>query len=58
MVATLTKTLKLSVGDRAKKQAFADKYGEILELFSPNVRVHLLSMLSYNVPARQISIEN
>lgn len=52
MIATLAKTLKLSVKDRAKKQAFADKFGDILELFSPHVCIHLLAMLSYNVPAR------
>ena len=41
--------------ERAKKQAFADKYGDMLELFSPHVRVHLLAMISYNVPARSQS---
>ena len=45
--------------EREKKQAFADKYGDILELFSPHVRVHLLTMISYNVPARyQVTIKD
>ena len=54
LIASLAKTLKYMKGsvERAKKQAFADKYGDILELFSPHVRVHLLAMISYNVPAR------
>ena len=54
LIASLAKTLKYMKGsvERAKKQAFADKYGDMLELFSPHVRVHLLAMISYNVPAR------
>ena len=54
LIASLAKTLKYMKGsvEREKKQAFADKYGDILELFSPHVRVHLLAMISYNVPAR------
>ena len=47
----MAKVLKLS-GDKAKKQSVADKYGDLLALFSPKARVHLLSMISYGVPAR------
>ena len=54
LIGSLAKTLKYLKGsvEREKKQAFADKYGDILQLFSPHVRVHLLAMITYNVPAR------
>ena len=51
VVGNVAKTLKLS-GDKAKKQSVADKYGDLLALFSPTVRMHLFAMLSYGVPAR------
>ena len=51
VVGNVAKTLKLS-GDKARKQSVADKYGDLLALFSPTVRMHLFAMLSYGVPAR------